>query len=256
MEIKLLIKDKLIEESYLETLDKYWNEGKIMSESNKGEKNPMYGRKHTEETKRKQSEKHRLWWSNPENGNKMKGKNHPMFGKKRIFSEGHRKKLRESNKGEKNPIYGKRGKNAPMFGKHHSKETIKRISESRKEWWKNNPKSKEIYRQRMLNDGAAYVNSFIKNPSKPQVELFELVKELYPEAELNYPIIEFNRNIDVCIPHLKVAIEYDEPYWHDLEQDKLRQTELETLGYKFIRYERRIPTLEELESDINNIIVL
>ncbi len=228
-----------------------------MSEYNKGEKNPNWGKTHSEETRKKISEKVRLWWSTPENRNKIKG---------RVKSEEFRKKMSESHKGERNYMFGKhhskktKGKiRSAHLGKKHSEETRKKQSEIKK--GKNNPmwgkihseETKEKQRQRMLNGGAARANSFIKNPSKPQVKLFELVKELYPEAELNYPVFEFNRLIDVCIPCLKIAIEYDEPYWHDLEQDEIRQTELETLGYRFIRYERRIPSLEELENDINNI---
>ena len=115
--------------------------------------------------------------------------------------------------------------------------------------------TKEKIRQYMLNGGAAHSNSFVKNPSKPQVKLFELTKKLYPEAILNYPIYKFNRSIDVCIPCLKIALEYDEPYWHQNKlADEIRQKEIETLGYRFIRYERRIPTLEELENDINNCL--
>ena len=49
-----------------------------------------------------------------------KGENHPLFGKHR--SEETRRKMSESHKGEKNPFYGK----------HHSEETRRKISESHK----------------------------------------------------------------------------------------------------------------------------
>lgn len=62
-----------------------------MSESMKGEKNPNYGRKHSEESKQRMS---------------------------------------ESKKGAKNPMFGRTGEKAPFFGKHFSKETKQRLSES------------------------------------------------------------------------------------------------------------------------------
>ena len=58
----------------------------------KGENHPMFGKHHSEETKRKQSEAH-------------KGK---------ILSEKTKEKLREANKGENNPWYGKHGKDNPQ----------------------------------------------------------------------------------------------------------------------------------------------
>ena len=80
---------------------------KKMSESKKGELNPLYGKPHSEEHRRKLSES-------------MKGKLNPMFGKR--HSEESKKKMSESQKGELHP----------MFGKTHSEETRKKMSESRK----------------------------------------------------------------------------------------------------------------------------
>ncbi len=59
----------------------------------------------------------------------MKGKNNPMYGK--FHSEETKRKLSEVNKGENNPFYGK----------HHSKETKRKLSEVQKgeksQHWKN-----------------------------------------------------------------------------------------------------------------------
>lgn len=106
---------------------------------------------------------------------------------------------------------------------------------------------------RMKNGGAAYANSFVTNPSKSQVKLFNLTKEFYPDAVLNYPCL--NYSIDISIPNLKIAIEYDGSYYHqDKEKDRERQLEIEQQGWKFIRYKDCVPVKDELLRDIKNLI--
>jgi len=56
------------------------------------------------------------------------GENHPWFGRK--CSEEHKRKLSELNKGERNPMYGRCGEKHPRYGKKHSKETRKLMSEN------------------------------------------------------------------------------------------------------------------------------
>lgn len=93
---------------------------KKLSESHKGERNFNYGKPRSEETKRKISESHKIENLSEESrrnlSNSKKGENHPMFGKK--VSEDTRKKMSDSHKGENNHFYGK----------HHSEESIKKIS--------------------------------------------------------------------------------------------------------------------------------
>jgi len=148
-----------------ETLEK-------MSKANKGENNPMFGRKgkdnprfnthHTDEACKKMSENHA----------DFSGKNHYLFGKhpseetckkmsesaksKPPITDETRRKMAESKKDEKNHNFGKHfseetckkmsenhwdssGRNNPMWGKHHSDKTCEKISESLK--GKNNPKT-------------------------------------------------------------------------------------------------------------------
>ena len=60
-------------------------------------------------------------------------KNSAMGGDKgRKLSEEHRKKLSQAHKGEKHPLYGKRGKDSPNYGKHHTDETRKKIAQANK----------------------------------------------------------------------------------------------------------------------------
>lgn len=109
----------------------------------------------------------------------------------------------------------------------------------------------ELRRKRMLNGGAAYLLSFVKNPSKPQIELFSLVKSLYPSAALNYACLNFS--IDIVIPELKIAIEYDGEYWHKNKEvyDNKRQHLIEEKGWTFIRYREYVPSIIELKRDIS-----
>ena len=64
-----------------------------LSYANMGEKNGMYGRKHTEETKKKISA----------NRSSISGKNNPMYGKK--HSDETKKKISAAQKGKKKPPF-------------------------------------------------------------------------------------------------------------------------------------------------------
>lgn len=118
---------------------------------------------------------------------------------------------------------------------------------------------REKRKQYMLNGGAAHCNSFIQNPSKPQVELFNRVKELYPSAILNYPCYPLNFSLDVAIPELMICFESDGTYWHkDQDKDLKRQKQIEELGWKVIRYYPvdiidQVPSIEQIKKDIKRI---
>ena len=110
---------------------------KILSEQKMGVKNPMYGKHHTAETRKKIRKNHAH----------LSGKDHPHYGispseetrhklslanKGKIISEEHRKILSESKKGKGNPMFGKCGEEHPNYGKHPSEETRKKMREARK----------------------------------------------------------------------------------------------------------------------------
>lgn len=125
-----------------------------MQQNNKGKNNPMYGRKHSEETKTKIAKSkigkkrskatiQKMIQNRPD----MSGENNPMYGKH--HTEETRKLLSELNSGENNYWYGKTGKEAPCYGHEHSKETRELIS-------MNGSKSKNTsgyYRVSKLKDG-------------------------------------------------------------------------------------------------------
>lgn len=120
------------------------------------------GYKYTDEVKQKISEAIKKRWQDPEYLKKMEnrpkqcgekngmygdhrftGENNPMYGKK--HSEETRKKMSEHHadvSGENNPFYGNHslaGKNNPMYGKTHSEEARKKMSDAIKgRHWYNN----------------------------------------------------------------------------------------------------------------------
>lgn len=82
-----------------------------------GKKNPMYGVKRSEKTKKKHSES-------------TTGEKHWNYGK--TLSDETKKKISDSKKGEKNPMYGKTGADNPNYGKTVSDEQKKKISNTLK----------------------------------------------------------------------------------------------------------------------------
>ena len=111
-----------------------------------------------------------------------------------------------------------------------------------------------------MKDGhAVYMNKFIKNPSKPQLEIFKMVKEVYPSAVLNFPFAAKSGkhySLDIVIPETGVAIEYDGSHWHlDPEKDVIRQRDCEISGLRFIRFADRIPPQNELIESIERIVL-
>lgn len=98
------------------------------------------------------------------------------------------------------------------------------------------------------------IRKYIKKTSKGQRVLFEIVKQKYPEAVLEYPIkIDSKRTIwlDIAIPNLKINYEYDGIFWHQLpsqiERDSKRDSFLKKNGWKVIRIRS--------DQDLNCVVV-
>ena len=142
-----------------------------LSELLSGENSPWYGKHHTEESKKKMSEKLKerwedeeykqymseklkeKWkdeefkqrmskitkerWKDKEFRQSMTGENHPLYGVP--CSEERKRKIGEGNKGKTRTEEQKRklselfsGENHPWYGKHHTEETKKKMSKSHK----------------------------------------------------------------------------------------------------------------------------
>lgn len=109
------------------------------------------------------------------------------------------------------------------------------------------------FSERMLSGGALHALSFKQRISKPQKQLFKKVQKIYPQAELEYR--SQNKFIDIAVPDLMIAIEYDGSYWHNIrkEYDKKRQKMLEKVGWRFLRYIDCVPKMDELKKDLQKI---
>ena len=166
------------------------------------------------------------------------------------------KEIKEKSKQTCLEKYGVEHPNQSQIVKEKIKETS--LKHFGVENYNQTQEARENHSKRMKNGGAVYALSFNQNPSKPQVELYELVKSLFPEESiLNFPAqgkSGKSYSLDIAILSLKIDVEYDGSYWHqDEEKDEERQKDLENLGWKFLRYRDYIPTLEELRDSLNRI---
>ena len=69
------------------------------------------------------------------------------------------------------------------------------------------------------------IRRFATRVSKPQAMLFEIVKDYFPSAILEYDVKLPNSRIvwlDIAIPEKKICIEYDGIYWHKINQNNTR----------------------------------
>lgn len=93
---------------------------------------------------------------------------------------------------------------------------------------------------------------FSKKISKGQQLLFELIKDKFPTAVLEYKVvIERNYFLDIAVPELKLNFEYDGTYWHSSDEAKKRDLErdekLNQLGWKIFRFKLDCPTIDKLK---------
>ena len=93
--------------------------------------------------------------------------------------------------------------------------------------------------------------------SSQQLQLYEIIKRKYSNAELNYPFGSCSLDIFICINNINLDIEYDGWYWHqnkqvDLKRDKFLQSQ----GFKTLRIKSGtlLPTEEELFGSIDYLV--
>ena len=101
---------------------------KKMAKAKKGKTSSMKGKHYPEEVRKNMS----IAAKNKPPMSEETKKKIAESGKGRTHSEETKNKMSKSLSGKKNPNYGKRGKDAPMWGKHHSQETKDNISMAKK----------------------------------------------------------------------------------------------------------------------------
>jgi very-short-patch-repair endonuclease len=195
------------------------------------------GKHHTEETKKKLSIIHKGKTSS------FKGKSHSQITKTKISLavKGKPKKFpNNSLRIARNNKVGLANK-VSLLGKHLSIETKKKLSITQSQIQKN--KFAEMNEQQREK----YLKNWIKNSririSKPQKELFEFLKQIFPEATLEYPVKTFRsvRWCDIAVPTLKLDFEFDGNYWHNnKERDNKRDLELANVGWITFRVDKII----------------
>ena len=91
--------------------------------------------------------------------------------------------------------------------------------------------------------------------SKPQLELFDKLKEIYGNCELNYPCSRYSLDCMVIVNGIKIDVEYDGQYWHKNtgKRDYQRDWFVRNKGYKILRIKgnAKIPADEDIKEAIN-----
>jgi G:T-mismatch repair DNA endonuclease (very short patch repair protein) len=169
-----------------------------------GKLNPFFGRKHTEEAKKKVSV------ANTGRKHSEKSRKKMSIGQKgKKLSEIAKKNISESKKGKKNPMYGKSGKLAPMFGRKASEETRKKQSIISKEFH-NRPEEKERSRVNLRITRRHQVK-----PNQKELQIMKILteKEISFESFAQIKFGNTHHEADFFIKPDKI-IEHNGTYFH------------------------------------------
>jgi hypothetical protein len=174
----------------------------------KGPKNPFYGKKHTEKSNEKNRQKHLGKKASDETRKKQSEK------KKDVpLTQSHRDNISKSKKGPKNPMYGKKGKDSPFFGHHHTEEVKRQKSIQSKEF-ANRPEVKEAQREVLRRSRKNQ-----QKPNKPELKIKNILTDsgliFNPEQDLNKFIQSSNQSnfgmfINIPFSHPKLQQKFKE----------------------------------------------
>lgn len=120
---------------------------------------------------------------------------------------------------------------------------ISKKAQASKLWKENNPRK--------------YFTS--NNISKGQKLLYDMIKEKFPTAVLEYEIQANGKKyyLDIAIPELKLDFEYDGIYWHSFPdaiiRDNARDLYLKSLGWKVFRYSFNARNDKEVKEELNKL---
>ena len=101
-----------------------------------------------------------------------------------------------------------------------------------------------------------YANGTIATSSQ-QIQLYNIIKAKYPNAELNYPFSTCALDIFICVNNIPIDIEYDCWYFHqDTAKDVKRDKFLQKHGFKTLRIRSayQMPIEQELFETIDYLV--
>jgi len=195
-----------------------------------GENNPMYGKRHSEETRAKMRDSHNDW---------QVGEKHPMYGKK--HSEASRAKMRDSHNdwqaGELHPMYGVKHsqESRAKMSKSHTgvplpEETKANISKASQRMWDNMSEEKKDEWMKKVSA------SRFCSPNKPESEILSILNRLYPD-EWKFvgdgQVVIAGKCPDfINVNGQKKIIELYGDYWHRGQNPEDRINIFKPYGYK------------------------
>lgn len=194
-----------------------------------GERNPFYGKKHTQEFKDKLSKERKGIW--------YVGEKNPMYGidvKTKMSSEKinlWKQHISEATCGEKNPMYGKNVKdymsqeayekwllkqkeNRSNLTSNQRNEISKRFKQIDKEWKEKDPEGYKIAKKKAAHCSRLKQTNYKKSSIEIKVE------EWLKQHNIDYDyscIIGFGENCfqyDFIIHNKRILIEVQGDYWH------------------------------------------
>lgn len=106
------------------------------------------------------------------------------------------------------------------------------------------------------------IESFYKNgtcpTSKPQLELHNILEEMYGHCDLNYPLSWYSLDCFIEVNGVGIDVEFDGSYWHTGKEDKdaRRDKYVQGCGYKVLRFfsSGKLPTKEQIKTNVDALV--
>ena len=128
------------------------------------------------------------------------------------------------------------------YEERYGKEMADYLKKKRSDWMKLNWK---------------HVREFVSRTSKPQLILYDIVKNVFNSAQLEYMVqVDDEKYIwlDIAIPDRKINIEYDGLFWHTQAKDDVRDRYLKELGWNVYRIKSlKNLTREQLQIEFDKL---
>lgn len=107
-----------------------------------------------------------------------------------------------------------------------------------------------------IKTNETYFKNGTTKTSKQQFKLYEDLKEIYGECELNYPLGKYSLDCMIKIDGVLIDVEYDGWYWHqDEDKDNKRDKFVINNGYKVFRIKGGLknPSKKQIIHHISNL---